>query len=181
MEDNKEDLEREVFDLVYQLGAPHLEHACKHLNVEDYQGKTSSQLKRKVVRKLSNVEEGDTGEDVVEGFFQEMKGLMLRLISEIDLPDEESNDSCLPSLGSRGNMGGGEDREKEEEDPEMVRFRKVFMKELKLSGRLVEPGHKDTMSYTSLYYQIRSARAHGYGDREIQVAVIKSINPNLEL
>ena len=177
-----ETLEREVFDLVYKLGASHLDEVCDHLKISDIEGKSSSQIKRKVIRKLSEVEEGETGgEEVVEGYFKEIKELMLNLLD----PERRSSPLSTKTLGNRGNMGGGgvlkEEESADDEDPDIKKFRKMFMKELKFNGRIGEAGHKDTMSYTSLYYQIRSARQQGYSDREIQTALIKSINSNLEV
>ena len=75
-------------------------------------------------------------------------------------------------------MERGEERE---EDVEIKQIRKMFLKELKISGRIGDLDHKDTLSYTSLCYQMRSAKTKGYSDKEIMSAVIKSINPSLEL
>ena len=90
-----ETLEREVFDLVYKLGASHLDEVCDHLKISDIEGKSSSQIKRKVIRKLSEVEEGETGgEEVVEGYFKEIKELMLNLLD----PERTSATHISPIL-----------------------------------------------------------------------------------
>ncbi len=168
--------------MVYQMGDTHLEEVCKHLKIESQEGISSSQLKRKVIRKLSTVEEGDDGEEGLEDYFRGIRDLMLKFLEPVTYEEEEESKQWL---GDRGNMGGGENTRglsnEEKEEKEMQQFRNMFRKDLKFSGKIGEPGQKDSMSYTSLYYQIRSARQQGYPDKEIIIAVIRSISPNLEL
>ena len=182
-----DELEREVIDLVYELGAQHLMQVCEHLELNATEGMSSTLLRRKILRKLSAMEGEDTeGEELQLGLLQQVRSFILTL----------TRPSMISSTYKREGFslheeGSGADDDKrgvdpdeingKPEDPDLKQFKKIFMKELKLGGRIGEASSKETMSYTSLCYQLRNARQRGYGDKEIMAAVIRSINPNLEL
>lgn len=149
------DLEQEVFNLVNGLGALHLKEVCSYLQLEE-EGEMIS-LRRRILRKLSS-EGGDDIEDAL--MFQNLKDFLLAL------PENRVKEET------------GEDPP---EDEETKRLRKVFLKDFKISGRIGTIGHKDTISYTGLLYQMNSAKERGYAQKEIINAVIRSVVPGLEL
>lgn len=175
------DVEREVFDLVYNLGQEQLEEVCDHLKIPLTEGKTNPYLRRKIIRKLSTLDlEGDEEDDqeqVLVGWFEELRQFILNLSTLHQKPFVKSE---LGAYCKSWDKGPGDEVE-EEDDPEIRKVRKMFMKELKISGRIGDLANKDCISYTSLCYQIRSAKGQGYSDKEIIGAVIKAINPSLEL
>ena len=55
------------------------------------------------------------------------------------------------------------------------------LKAFKINGSIGAQGQKDTLSYTSLSFQIRQGEALGYNDNEIYSAVIQAIKPGNSL
>ena len=55
------------------------------------------------------------------------------------------------------------------------------IREFKISGSIGMVGAKETMSYTSLSFQIQQGKSLGYSMREISHAVIKAIKPGIPL
>ena len=55
------------------------------------------------------------------------------------------------------------------------------LKSFKISGNIGGSGKKDTLSYTSLAYQIQNGRKAGYNDNETCAGVIKSFAPGNHL
>ena len=52
-----DDIEREVLNMVYTLGAQQLKQVCEYLNVNTSEGNnTTPTLRRKVIRKLSETD-----------------------------------------------------------------------------------------------------------------------------
>ena len=77
---------------------------------------------------------------------------------------------------------GGSKVSKMKDETETVGGSKVFKwKEFKISGTIGSVGQKDKLSYSSLSFQIQSAKEAGYPDCEIVAAVIKSISPGIPL
>ena len=56
-----------------------------------------------------------------------------------------------------------------------------YKREFKISGSIGELGQKDTLSFDSLDYQMRQARAENYSHGQIRSAVVKAIKPGLTL
>jgi len=106
----------------------------------------------------------------MSGYFLELKQFLSELLSTAAVKAEQS-----------GAFGGSEERQGEEREGAIKQIPKMFLKELKISGRIGDLDDKDTLSYTSFSYKLRSAKMQGYSDKKIMSAVIKSINPSLEL
>ena len=108
------------------------------------------------------------------GWFQEFKQFIVSLNTQDPLELGDMEGFLKPKLEDK-------DDGDEENDPDVKKLRKMFMKELKFSGKIGDLENKNTMSYTSLCYQMQNARTIGYSNKEIINAVIKCINPSLEL
>ena len=57
----------------------------------------------------------------------------------------------------------------------------IFRRDFKIQGVVGDPGQKDTLSYQALISQIESGLAKGYSDKEVVSAVVRSIQPGLQL
>ena len=55
------------------------------------------------------------------------------------------------------------------------------LREFKINGSIGAVDQKDTLSYTSLSFQMKRGKDSGYGSREIRAAVIKAIKPGSNL
>lgn len=64
---------------------------------------------------------------------------------------------------------------------EVSDLKRLLRKELKIQGNVGKPGQKETLTFSSLAFQIESAEKKGYGEEDIIAAVIKAINPDIEL
>ena len=69
--------------MVYVLGQEHLEDVCAHLSISKSEG-NASDLKRKVIRKLSTMDLGggdeeDDGEAFIQGWFEEFRQFLINL------------------------------------------------------------------------------------------------------
>ena len=66
-------------------------------------------------------------------------------------------------------------KDEEEQDPEIEKMRKVFLRDFKISGKIGAPNQKDTLSFCSLMYQIQNGKVRGYSNKELIDGVMKSI------
>jgi len=57
----------------------------------------------------------------------------------------------------------------------------MFYREFKIQGTIGEPGQKDKLTYQSLISQIETGIQRNYSDKEIAVAVIRAVQPGMQL
>ena len=67
------------------------------------------------------------------------------------------------------------------DNEEIKKLKEFFRKEFKIQGTVGKPRQKDKLSFSSLAFQIDSAEKKGYPEDDIISAVIKAINPDLQL
>ena len=136
-DDKMDELEREVIDLVYEMGAQHLKQVCERLELNATEGMSSTSLIRKILRKLSAMEgEDDEGEELQFGFLQQVRSLILTLTKPSTPTTYKREGFSLTEEGSGADddKGGAypEENNGRPEDPDLKQFKKIFMNELKL-------------------------------------------------
>ena len=57
----------------------------------------------------------------------------------------------------------------------------IFRRDFKIQGVVGDPGQKDKLGYQALISQIESGLAKGYSDKEVVSAVVRAIQPGLQL
>ena len=57
----------------------------------------------------------------------------------------------------------------------------IFRRDFKIQGAVGDPGQKDKLGYQALISQIESALAKGYADKEVVSAVVRAVQPGLQL
>ena len=57
----------------------------------------------------------------------------------------------------------------------------IFRRDFKIQGVVGDPGQKDKLGYQALISQIESGLAKGYSDKEVVSAVVRAVQPGLQL
>lgn len=57
----------------------------------------------------------------------------------------------------------------------------IFRRDFKIQGMVGDPGQKDKLGYQALISQIESGLAKGYSDKEMVGAVVRAVQPGLQL
>ena len=57
----------------------------------------------------------------------------------------------------------------------------IFRRDFKIRGAVGDPGQKDKLGYQALISQIESGLAKGYADNEVVSAVVRAVQPGLQL
>lgn len=68
------------------------------------------------------------------------------------------------------------EEDEDEEDETKKEFRSFFQKEFKITGKIGKPDSKDSLSYSSLIYQIESGFRKGYTESQIIDAIVSCVS-----
>ena len=107
--------------------------------------------------------------DAVEASEDEGLAIFLKIHAELE-----------GTLGDKKETMKSEPREDRSENS-MEKIAVHRLREFKINGTIGEVDQKDTLSYTSLSFQMKRGKEAGYGSNEIRTAVIKAIKPGSNL
>ena len=195
-----EDVETTVFEKLGQLDAVGLGEVCFHINNEEaekYSGKRHALLKW-LLRYLTSatVDESDNKEAMFRelldfiGTVEQKQKVKNETPENIEKPDtkptkfkiikvvepEPAEQPKIYQQKSKINPLASPFTPSFNFDQDEEKMRSIFMKELKISGKIGdEKSTKDSLSYSSLIFQIQNAQKRGYSNANIIDAVIKSI------
>ena len=163
--------EQEVFWSLGELTAEQLEHVCSHLKLET-EGKRGNKLRlTKLIFKFLTSDELENSEDGGASYFAAVMEIIqvFRLEKaeankKLEGEDNDDETDVKPPLFAKSPV---DDEEK---------FKEIFMKAFKINGKIGKPSVKDSLTYSSLIFQIDSGIKKGYSERHIIDAVVKAIS-----
>ena len=161
-----EDVEPVVVKWLSEADADTLEKVCTAISLEIHPDKAGKRnLLLKLLLKHLHSDTVETSED--EGL-----STFLKIHSELesfhkDVKVESVNDLYANGLGSL--------------ETHLGKLSVQRLREFKINGTVGGVDQKDTLSYTSLSFQMKKGREAGYSSSEIHAAVIKAIKPGSNL
>lgn len=153
--------EQQVIQILGTLDADQLEEVCLHLTLDVQDKKGNALLLLKVVLKHLMGTDIQESEDEGLSTFLELKDYMQTL-----------KDKSRLNFPFSTKLKKEEDED--EEDETKKEFRSFFQKEFKITGKIGKPDSKDSLSYSSLIYQIESGFRKGYTESQIIDAIVSS-------
>jgi len=181
-------VEEDVFKMLSSLDEKNLNMVCVHLEIDgkitDKQGKKSSLLKF-VLRYLSSEQIEGLEDEGLSTFLLLQEFIKQLLIATNKTLDEDNKSELIPKTEETfTDSTNVETKFKPEAKHETIfdsDFRQLIKREFKINGKIGKAGQKESITFSSLSYQIEHAKSSGYSDRDICLGVIKSISPDCEL
>ena len=171
---SSEEKEEALLSWLSQQNADELEAVFPVIDLSiptNLQGKRASLFKTlmKHLHDLSIIPDSDGGYSTILSLYDHMNSLTEKLNNDVKPQVNIEEKSLLHS-----NMFDGEGNVKATIDV-------MKLKDLKISGIIGGTGDKEKLSYSSLSYQIASAKKAGYSESRICAAVVKAIAPSNNL
>ena len=172
-----EDAQVRIQSYLCQLGIKDLEEIAKALGCSDSDVKEKNRkgLVRLIEERLESKLE-ETKAEKLE-YLEEFRSQMMQhtpICPPLETVDEKTKPGTSQPPSDSGKM--------ETESVKPLYFQPSdFKRELKIIGRIGEPGQKDKLSFVSLGRQIEGASKNGYKSVEVVDAVVRAINPGMRL
>ena len=173
-----ETVEVDVFRMLKLVDAETLEGICVDLSIDvPVTKKGNKVLLTKLLMRHLNSEDMEVKEDQGLSTFLKLKTDLTDKLDEIENTTDHINDEKKDTLVDR-NFDANKISGDENLKPLMQVHR---FREFKINGTVGDKDQKDTLSYTSLSFQMEQGRKVGWSPGEIQAAVIRAMKPGSNL
>lgn len=166
--------EQAVFRSLGELNAEQLEQVCDLLKIKTDGIKGNKSKLTKSIYKILSSDELEASEDGGASIFAAvMQRIHFFQAVKMELPTDnfegEEGQFSQEKLQTPKFMASHQLDDEE-------KMKEIFMKQFKISGKIGKPGVKDSLTYSSLIFQIDSGLKKGYSERNIVDAVVKAIS-----
>ena len=164
-------LEEKVFKFLGDLAADDLQKICDELKLDVGEARKGNKalIQRSIFRFLTS-EDVESAEDNGQQYFEKTLALIKSMSGGEDPFKKELFCSTTPMTMPKIKL---------DEDEE--RLQNIFMKPFKISGKIGKVGQNDSLTYSSLIFQLENGIKKGYSEVNIIDAMIKCISHESEL